>query len=94
MEKQIEELKSQLQRANKKIEELEAENDKVNELLDKAIKNLEKSVEGQKQAELEIADLRKRKDEILSSWSNERDKNIQLQNSLKAVATLINTILA
>ena len=94
MEKQIEELKSQLQRANKKIEELEAENDKVNELLDKAIKNLEKSVEGQKQAELEIADLRKRKDEILSSWSNERDKNIELKNSLKAVATLINTILA
>lgn len=94
MEKQIEELKSQLQRANKKIEELEAENDKVNELLDKAIKNLEKSVEGQKQAELEIADLRKRKDEILSSWSNECDKNKQLKNSLKAVATLINTILA
>ena len=94
MEKQIEELKSQLQRANKKIEELEAENDKVNELLDKTIKNLEKSVEGQKQAELEIADLRKRKDEILSSWSNECDKNKQLKNSLKAVATLINTILA
>lgn len=94
MEKQIEELKSQLQRANKKIEELEAENDKVNELLDKTIKNLEKSVEGQKQAELEIADLRKRKDEILSSWSNECDKNEQLKNSLKAVATLINTILA
>lgn len=94
MEKQIEELKSQLQRANKKIEELEAENDKVNELLDKAIKNLEKSVEGQKQAELEIADLRKSKDEILSSWSNECDKNKQLKNSLKAVATLINTILA
>lgn len=94
MEKQIEELKSQLQRANKKIQELEAENDKVNELLDKAIKNLEKSVEGQKQAELEIADLRKRKDEILSSWSNECDKNKQLKNSLKAVATLINTILA
>lgn len=94
MEKQIEELKSQLQRANKKIEELEAENDKVNELLDKTIKNLEKSVEGQKQAELEIADLRKRKDEILSSWSNECDKNEHLKNSLKAVATLINTILA
>ena len=94
MEKQIEGLKSQLQRANKKIEELEAKNDKVNELLDKAIKNLEKSVEGQKQAELEIADLRKRKDEILSSWSNECDKNKQLKNSLKAVATLINTILA
>ena len=94
MEKQIEELKSQLQRANKKIQELEAENDKVNELWDKAIKNLEKSVEGQKQAELEIADLRKRKDEILSSWSNECDKNKQLKNSLKAVATLINTILA
>ena len=94
MEKQIEELKSQLQRANKKIEELEAENDKVNELLDKTIKNLEKSVEGQKQAELEIADLRKRKDEILSSWSNECDKNEHLKNSLKAVETLINTILA
>lgn len=66
MQKQTDELKSELQKANKKIEELEVEK----------------------------ADLRKRKDEILSSWSNERDKNIQLQNSLNAVATLINTILA
>ena len=66
MQIQTDELKSELQKANKKIEELEVEK----------------------------ADLRKRKDEILSSWSNERDKNIQLQNSLKAVATLINTILA
>lgn len=66
MQIQTDELKSELQKANKKIEELEVEK----------------------------ADLRKRKDEILSSWSNERDKNIQLQNSLNAVATLINTILA
>lgn len=94
MEKQIEKLKAELQKADNRIKELEAENLKVNELLDKTIKSLETSVTSLETAEQEIASLKKRKDEYSTYWSNECRKNKELRDSLKAVATLINTILA
>lgn len=94
MEKQIEKLKSELQSANQKVERLEAENAKVSELLDKTIKSLEIATESLKESEKDINGLRTRKDELLSSWSRECTKNKELKESLKAVATLINTILA
>ena len=87
MEKQIEKLKAELQKADNRIKELEAENLKVNELLDKSNKSLETS-------EQENANLKKRKEEYFAYWSNECRKNKELRDSLKAVATLINTILA
>lgn len=94
MEKQIEKLKSELQSANQKVERLEAENAKVNELLDKTIKSLEIATESFKKSEKDINELRIRKDELLSSWSRECAKNKELKESMKAVATLIKTILA
>lgn len=97
MEKQIEKLKSELQSANQKVERLEAENAKVNELLDKTIKSLEIATESLKESEKDIDELKTRKDELLSSWSRECAKNKELKElkeSMKAVATIINTILA
>lgn len=94
MEKQIEKLKSELQSANQKVEELKAENAKVNELLDKTIKSLEIATKSLKESEKNIDELKTRKDEVLSSWSRECTKNKELKEVLKAVATLINTILA
>ena len=94
MEKQIEKLKSELQSANQKVERLEAENAKVNELLDKTIKSLEIATESHKESEKDIDELKTRKDELLSSWSRECAKNKELKESMKAVATIINTILA
>ena len=94
MEKQIEKLKSELQSAYQKVERLEAENAKVNELLDKTIKSLEIATESHKEYEKDIDELKTRKDELLSSWSRECTKNKELKESMKAVATIINTILA
>lgn len=94
MGKQIEKLKSELQSANQKVKELKAENAKVNELLDKTIKSLEIATKSLKESEKNIDELKTRKDEVLSSWSRECTKNKQLKEALKAVATLIDTILA
>lgn len=94
MREELKEKEAMLETANSKIKQLEADNQKAKELLDESITSLNKSVESRKQAEKELAELKKEKEQLLSDWCKKRREIDQLKESIKAVATIINAILA